>query len=153
MHTIDTTAPVVVTLATVIDAPLATVWALHTDIDNWPAWNADIDRARLDGPAAVGASFVWLTHGMHITSTIHELVPGQRIVWGGTVEGIVGIHVWTFEPTGAGVLVRTEESWSGEPVDAAVDALSSALKASLQSWLDRLKAHAEQPAGDGTRPA
>ncbi|MFF4317919.1 SRPBCC family protein [Streptomyces sp. NPDC001568] len=147
MHTtIDTTAPVVVSLTTAIEAPLATVWELHTDIDGWPLWNTGIDRARLDGPLAVGAGFTWLTHGLDITSTIRELVPGQRIVWGGTVQGIVGIHVWTFEPSGAGVVVRTEESWSGAPVDAAVDELATALKTSLRDWLDRLKARAEQPA-------
>ncbi|MFG2488484.1 MULTISPECIES: SRPBCC family protein [Streptomyces] len=145
MHTIDTTAPVVVSLTTVIDAPLATVWELHTDIDNWPVWNADIDRARLNGPWAAGTSFTWLTHGLNITSTIRELVPGKRIVWGGTVEGIVGIHVWAFEQSDAGVVVHTEESWSGEPVEAAVEEFAAALMGSLQGWLDCLKARAEQP--------
>ncbi|KOU21724.1 SRPBCC family protein [Streptomyces sp. WM6368] len=147
MHTtIDTTAPVVVRLSTVIDASPATVWELHADIDDWAAWNDGVDRARLNGPLEVGSSFTWLTHGLEITSTVLELVPGQRIVWGGTVDGIVGIHVWTFEESGAGVTVRTEESWSGDPVDAAVDELTAALRASLQSWLDGLKARAEQPA-------
>ncbi|MCK8433566.1 Shy6-polyketide cyclase [Streptomyces sp. D2-8] len=146
MHTIDSTAPVVVSLTTLIDAPAAGVWSLHTDIGNWPAWNTGIDRARLHGPLVTGTSFTWLTHGLDITSTIVELVPGQRIVWGGTVQGIVGIHVWTFEQTDAGTVVHTEESWSGEPVDAVVEELTTALKTSLRSWLDCLKARAEQPA-------
>ncbi|MGP3691453.1 SRPBCC family protein [Streptomyces sp. IBSNAI002] len=146
MHTIDTTAPVVVRLTTQINAPLATVWALHTDVDNWPSWNTDIDEARLSGPAAVGAHFNWLTHGMTITSTIRELVPGRRIVWGGPAGGITGIHVWTFEQNGDQVTVHTEESWSGDPVDAAVDELTTALRSSLESWLGCLKARAEQPA-------
>ncbi|MFB6863818.1 SRPBCC family protein [Streptomyces virginiae] len=146
MHTIDTTAPVVVRLTTQIDAPLATVWSLHTDVDDWPAWNTGVDQARADGPMAVGTSFTWLTHGTSITSTVRELVPGKRIVWDGTVQGIAGIHVWTFERTDAGVVVHTEESWSGEPVDAAADELTTALRTSLQSWLDCLKARAEQSA-------
>ncbi|MCX5308018.1 hypothetical protein OG304_31910 [Streptomyces sp. NBC_00160] len=45
MVTIDETAPVIVRLSTVIDAPLATVWALHTDV---AAWNTDIDRTEVD---------------------------------------------------------------------------------------------------------
>lgn len=146
MHTIDTTAPVVVRLTTRIDAPLATVWALHTDVDNWPSWNDGIDRAALGGPMAAGTDFTWLTHGMTITSTIRELVPGRRILWGGTVQGIVGIHAWTFEQTDTGTVVHTEESWSGAPVDAAADELATALKTSLQTWLDCLKSRAEQPA-------
>lgn len=62
--------------------------------------------------------------------------------------------MWTFEASGAGVsagagtgvTVHTEESWSGDPVDAAVDELTTALRTSLQSWLDSLKARAEQTA-------
>ncbi|MFE2145378.1 MFS transporter [Streptomyces sp. NPDC059456] len=146
MVTIDETAPVTVRLSTVIDAPLATVWDLHTDIAAWPTWNTDIDRAELDGPLLPGNSFNWLTHGLDITSTVQEVVPGERIVWGGDVDGITGIHVWTFEQTDGHVTVRTEESWSGEPVDAAVHELAQALHDSLDSWLTHLKHRAEQAA-------
>ncbi|MFD8755187.1 SRPBCC family protein [Kitasatospora sp. NPDC059577] len=144
MYTVDPTAPLVVRLSTVIDAPLDTVWALHTDIGDWPVWNTDIDQARLHGPLAEGALFTWRTHGMTITSTVHELVPGERIVWGGPANGIDGIHVWTFEQTGGQVTVHTEESWSGEPVDAMPEELGHALRASLESWLTCLKNRAEK---------
>ncbi|WP_432039530.1 SRPBCC family protein [Streptomyces cucumeris] len=146
MTTIDETAPVIVRLDTVIDAPLATVWELHTDIAAWPTWNTDIDEAELDGPLAPGASFNWRTHGLSITSTVYELVAGERIVWGGDADGIAGIHVWTFERNGVQVTVRTEESWSGAPVEAAVDQPAKALHDSLESWLGHLKARAEQSA-------
>ncbi|WP_405754982.1 MFS transporter [Streptomyces sp. NBC_00073] len=147
VFTIDETAPVTVRLSTVIDAPLATVWELHTDIAAWPTWNADIDRAELHGPLVPGNSFSWLTHGLDITSTVHELVPGERIVWGGPVAGITGIHVWTFEQHGdRATTVRTEESWSGDPVDAAVDELAAALHDSLDTWLTHLKHRAEHAA-------
>lgn len=33
----------------------------------------------------------------------------------------------SLQPQGAGVLVRTQESWEGDPVDDQVDALQSAL--------------------------
>ncbi|MFG2991689.1 SRPBCC family protein [Streptomyces sp. NPDC048257] len=146
MITIDESAPVIVRLSTVIDAPLTTVWALHTDIAAWPAWNTDIDRAEADGPLRPGSSFSWRTHGLDITSTVQELVSGERIVWGGTVEGIAGVHVWTFEQSGERTTVRTEESWSGAPVDAAVDDLGKALHDSLEGWLSHLKNRAEQAA-------
>ncbi|MFG2981773.1 SRPBCC family protein [Streptomyces sp. NPDC048258] len=144
MFTIDETAPVIVRLSTVIDAPLERVWALHTDIDAWPSWNAHVDQAGLDGPLLPGNSFSWKTHGLDITSTIREIVPGERLVWGGPANGIEGIHVWTFEQTGSQVSVRTEESWSGAPVDAAADELGQALHDSLTVWLAALKARAEQ---------
>ena len=144
MFTIDETAPVIVRLSTVIDAPLERVWALHTDIDAWPSWNAHGDQAELDGPLLPGNSFSWKTHGLDITSTIREIVPGERLVWGGPAGGIAGVHVWTFEQTGSQVSVHTEESWSGAPVDAAAAELGQALHDSLTDWFAALKARAEQ---------
>ncbi|MGW3017993.1 SRPBCC family protein [Streptomyces longwoodensis] len=144
MFTIDETAPVIVRLSTVIDAPLERVWALHTDIDAWAEWNADVDQAELDGPLLPGNSFHWKTHGLDITSTLREIVPGQRLVWGGPAGGIEGVHVWTFEQTGSQVTVHTEESWSGAPVDAATEQLGQALQQSLTTWLASLKSRAER---------
>ncbi|MFF5757667.1 SRPBCC family protein [Streptomyces longwoodensis] len=144
MFTIDETAPVIVRLSTVIDAPLERIWALHTDIDTWAEWNADVDQAELDGPLLPGTSFRWKTHGLDITSTVREIVPGRRLVWGGPANGIEGVHVWTFEQTGGQVTVHTEESWSGAPVEAAVEQLGQALQQSLTTWLTSLKSRAEQ---------
>ncbi len=144
MVTIDETAPVTVRLSTVIDAPQEAVWAAHTDIDSWADWNADVDQAKLDGPLTPGSSFRWKTHGLDITSTIQEITPGRRIVWGGPAGGIEGIHVWTFEQTGSQVTVRTEESWSGAPVQAMPEELRAALQGSLTSWLAALKDRVEQ---------
>ncbi|MGV9356493.1 SRPBCC family protein [Streptomyces misionensis] len=144
MFTIDKDAPVVVRLSTVIDAPVERVWALHTDVDSWAEWNADVDQAKLDGPLAPGNSFNWKTHGLDITSTVREIVPGERIVWGGPANGIEGVHVWTFEQSGDRVTVGTEESWSGAVVEAATEELGQALHDSLTAWLAALKARAEQ---------
>ncbi|WP_405496672.1 SRPBCC family protein [Streptomyces sp. NBC_00096] len=146
MVTIDETAPVIVRLSTTIAAPLATVWALHTDVADWPAWNPDITRAELDGPLLPGSCFSWQTHGLEITSTVQELVPGERSVWGGATNGIDGIHVWTFEQSGDHVTVSTEESWSGAPVEAETEYLAKALHDSLEGWLAHLKSRAEQSA-------
>ncbi|RFU40175.1 MFS transporter [Actinomadura logoneensis] len=146
MRTIDETAPVIVRLSTTIDAPIERVWAVHTGIDAWPTWNGDIDTASLSGPVEPGSSFRWTTHGLDITSTVFEVVPGERIVWGGPAGGIDGVHVWTFTADGGRVTVRTEESWAGAPVEAAAEQLGRALHASLESWLAALKTRAEQPA-------
>ncbi|MFI5527243.1 SRPBCC family protein [Kitasatospora sp. NPDC051853] len=142
---IDRTAPAVVELSTTVRAPLARLWELHTDIAAWPAWLPDVTAAETDGrPLAVGSVFRWHTHGLDITSTVLELVPGRRIVWGGPAHGIEGVHVWTFEETDGGeVTVRTEESWSGAPVDAEPEALGQALRQSLESWLTTLRSTAE----------
>ncbi|MER8182345.1 SRPBCC family protein [Kitasatospora sp. NPDC094015] len=142
--TVDEHAPVVVRLSTTIDAPLAAVWRVHTDINAWPDWHPDVTRAALLGPLAPGAAFRWSTHGLDITSTVLQIVPGERIAWGGPVQGIDGIHVWTFEESDGVVTVRTEESWSGAPVEAEPELLGDALRLSLETWLDELKARAER---------
>jgi uncharacterized protein YndB with AHSA1/START domain len=141
---IKSDAPAVVRLDVTIDAPLETVWQLHTDIDGWPSWHPDVTTAKLRGPLAVGAVFDWETAGLAITSTVGELIPARRIAWGGPAHGIDGIHVWTFETDGNQTVVHTEESWDGEPVQANPAELGAALDASLRSWLAALKATAEQ---------
>lgn len=140
---VNRNAPVVVDLEVFTHAALTTVWNLHTDIDRWPDWNPHIERAHLHGPLRVGETFDWLTAGLEITSTIGELVPQRRIAWGGRAHGIDGLHVWTLTPQPGGVLVRTEESWDGEPVRADPGNLRAALTASLRDWLSALRKTAE----------
>jgi uncharacterized protein YndB with AHSA1/START domain len=91
MITIDEDAPVIVRPSAEIDAPIATLWELHTDIAAWATWNTDVEQAGLDGPLMPGSSYSRRTHGLDTTSTVRELVPGEHIVWGGPAGGIDGI--------------------------------------------------------------
>lgn len=141
---IDDNAPVTVRVSTTINAPLSLVWDLHTDIAGWARWNASVERIEFAGPLAPGASFRWLTHGLDITSTIFQVVTGERIVWGGPANGIDGIHVWALEEHDGVVTVRTEESWSGAVVEAQPVQLRQALEQSLTDWLHCLKSEAEK---------
>ncbi|ADB30253.1 hypothetical protein Kfla_1149 [Kribbella flavida DSM 17836] len=140
---IDLTAPVVVRLSIEIAAPLERVWQLHTDVNRWADWQTDIATAVTDAPLAPGVSFRWTTHHLDIVSTVYAVEPPQRILWGGPAHGITGIHQWTFEQAGGITTVRTEDSWAGEPVLTDIDGMRKALTASLEAWLDRLKATAE----------
>jgi hypothetical protein len=87
--------------------------------------------------------FRWQTAGLDITSTVEEVDAPHRIVWGGPAQGIVAVHVWTFEERDAHVLVRTAESWQGEPIAAQPEAMQAALDGSLRAWLENLKRTAE----------
>jgi len=141
---IDRTAPVIVHHEIDINAPLDTVWRLHTDVNGWPAWQTDITAARLDGRFEPGASFTWTSYGFTVTSTIYAVAERARTLWGGAASGIMGIHEWVYRqtPTG-GVHVTTHESFSGEPVAADAIRMQSALDKSLTDWLQHLKATAE----------
>ena len=147
---INTTAPVITRDEILIRAPIETIWEIQTDVARWPSWQPEVDGAQIDAPLAVGSVFRWQTAGLDITSTVEEIDPARRIVWGGTAQGIVAVHVWTLESRADGVLVRTVESWEGEPVAAQAETLQGALDVSLRNWLQNLKRTAEQvvpPAG------
>ena len=80
---IDGNAPVRARHETDIHAPLDTVWRLHTDVNNWPAWQTDITAAHLDGPFEPGSSFTWTTNGYFtVTSTIYAVAERARTLWG-----------------------------------------------------------------------
>ena len=125
---------------------METIWSIQTDVAAWPSWQPDVDSADADGPLEVGSVFRWQTAGLDITSTVEEIEAPHRIVWGGPAQGIVAVNVWSLEPTDDGVLVRTEESWEGEPVEAQAETLQGALDGSLRAWLENLKRAAESAA-------
>ena len=92
-------------------------------------------------------SSAWQTAGLDITSTVEEVEAPHRIVWGGPAQGIVAVHAWTLDERDGGVLVRTAESWEGEPVTAQPEPLQAALDGSLRAWLENLKRTAEARTG------
>lgn len=148
---------------TVIHAPLNTIWKLQTDVERWPSWQPPVTSVdRLDhGPFRKGSAFRWTTPippnpatpatSLDITSTVEQLKRGACIRWTGPAIGeglrINGIHVWTFAKVKGGVLVRTEETHTGEQVEANVPAATEILAQGLEGWLGALKATAEARAG------
>jgi Polyketide cyclase / dehydrase and lipid transport len=140
---IDGNAPVRARHETDINAPLDTVWRLHTDVNAWPAWQTEITSAHINGAFQPGTSFEWTSYGFPVVSTIYAVAERARVLWGGTAGGITGVHEWVFTETPMGVHVITEESFAGEPVEADVTGMQSTLDSSLISWLAHLKAAAE----------
>jgi uncharacterized membrane protein len=140
---IDTEAPVRAHHEIDINAPLDTVWRLHADVDNWPAWQTEITAARLDGKFDTGASFEWTSYGFTVVSTIYAVAQQARVLWGGAAGGITGVHEWLFRQMPTGVHVTTRESFAGEPVQADVSGMQAAVDGSLVAWLGHLKAAAE----------
>ena len=137
-------APVITREEITIFAPIQAIWDIQTDVDAWPAWQPDVEQAHAGGLLVPGSVFRWRTAGLDITSTVVEVDAPRRIVWGGPAGGIDAVHVWTFEETPSGVVVHTEESWEGDPVDAQTATLQAALDDSLRAWLHNLKQAAEQ---------
>jgi uncharacterized protein YndB with AHSA1/START domain len=143
---INNDAPVITRDEILISAPIQTIWDIQTDVASWPSWQPEVDGAEADSPLTVGSVFRWQTAGLDITSTVEEIEPPRRIVWGGPAQGIVAVHVWTLDEQDDGVLVKTAESWEGDPVTAQPEALQAALDGSLRNWLENLKRTAERGA-------
>lgn len=143
---IDTSAPVIARHSVDIAARLDGVWGLHTDVNHWPEWQTDITAAHSERDFQPGAWFTWTSYGFTVTSTIYEVEERSRVLWGGTADGITGVHEWIFQETPTGVRVETNESFAGEPVKADASAAQAMLDASLSSWLGHLKVAAESAA-------
>ena len=141
--TIDYDAPVVAHHQIEIEAPLATVWDLHIDVNGWTSWHPHITEADLTGPPEPGGSFHWSSYGFAVTSTVYEVADQARVLWGGSAGGITGIHEWIFEETDGGVRVTTNESFAGDPVAADPSQMQHMLDQSLAAWLAAMKAAAE----------
>jgi hypothetical protein len=147
---IDGDAPVLARHEIGIQAPLDTIWQLHIAVNDWPSWQPDITVAQLAGAFEPGSSFEWTSSGFRVTSTIYDVSPPtgavsprSRTLWGGTAQGITGIHEWTFRDMTQGVIVATNESFAGAPVDDDPSTMQDILDTSLVSWLLHLKAAAE----------
>ncbi|WP_410631477.1 hypothetical protein [Amycolatopsis sp. cmx-4-83] len=57
--------------------------------------------------------FSWSLQNMHVESTVTAVKPARCTAWGAPVNGITGVHLWTFRQTRGGVLATTEEPWAG----------------------------------------
>ncbi|WP_024800296.1 SRPBCC family protein [Nocardia sp. BMG51109] len=159
-ESIDESAPIHYRAETMIHAPLSTVWNLHTDVERWSAWQQAVATIeRLDqGPLREGSQFRWTTPvpataitpatTLSITSSVQQVEQNKCIRWTGPAlgEGVRvdnGTHVWNFTEVDGGVLVRTEENWSGPQVEADVPTSTGFLGAGLETWLAELKKTAE----------
>jgi Polyketide cyclase / dehydrase and lipid transport len=140
---IDRSAPVLAHHEIDIAAPLEVVWALHTDVNGWTGWQADISSAHIDGAFEVGNSFDWSSYGFPVTSTIYEVSNNRRVLWGGGSGGITGVHEWLFAATPSGTHVSTNESFAGSPVEADAVGMQRVLDSSLVAWLEHMKTAAE----------
>jgi hypothetical protein len=92
-------------------------------------------RGALVGAFQPGTSFEWTSYGFTVISTIYAVAERARVLWGGTADGITGVHEWVFSRTPAGVHLTTEESFAGDPVQSDVTGMQSALDGSLVAWL------------------
>jgi uncharacterized protein YndB with AHSA1/START domain len=140
---INLKAPAIAQHEIIIQAPLATVWQILTDIDRWSEWYPLVSQSKLEGSLAPGSRFRWKSGGAAIQSTIREIEPERQLSWTGKALGTQAIHIWKLEPQAEGILVKTEESFEGWLVSFFKGTMQRTLDSSLQAWLTYLKQKAE----------
>ncbi|RSM97024.1 hypothetical protein DMB42_46485 [Nonomuraea sp. WAC 01424] len=144
----------------VIKAPVSRIFKLQTAVERWPDWQKPVlTSKRLDhGPLRERSSWRWTTPApatattpattMRITSTVRRVERDACILWSGPAVGKGvridrGVHLWTFTEVKGGVRVHTEETWTGDQVEADVPTATKLLGAGLEAWLRDLKTAAE----------
>ncbi|MFJ4685051.1 SRPBCC family protein [Streptomyces sp. NPDC091377] len=144
----------------VIDASLNTIWKLQTDVERWPSWQSPVLTSERvgHGPFRKGTQWVWTTPvpatpttpatTLDITSTVQQVKNKKCLLWSGPAvgEGLRidrGVHLWTFQKVKGGVRVHTEETWTGDQVEADIPTATEHLGMGLEAWLRELKAAAE----------
>lgn len=136
-------APVVASAEIHVSAPIEVVWGVLSDFGSWPDWNKAVSKMEMDGELSVGTDFVWVANGTKIRSRLEELNSPHRMVWSGRTFGIRAIHVWEFQATNGGTLVRTTESFDGLVARLFRRSMKKMLVKSLEQGVMSLKAEAE----------
>ncbi|EXG80359.1 nuclear transport factor 2 family protein [Cryptosporangium arvum] len=144
--TVDRSAPVIARASVFVRASEDLTWRMHTAIDEWETWIPEIVPARQStpGPLRPGSVFDWSPQNMTVTSTVTKVEPRRCTAWAAPVNGIDGVHLFTFEKVRGGVVVTTEESWAGKPVQADVPGFQKLLQTGLDDWVGRFKEVAER---------
>jgi len=145
---INRNAPAVASAESLIQASPDVIWSVLTDIEGWPGWNPDVERAELAGPLAPGSVFRWKAGGAPVVSTIQEVVPRRRLVWTGRSLSIRAIHVWDLEERSDGVKARSEESFDGLLVRLLRSPMQRMLSSSVKRGMEATQAECERRAAE-----
>ena len=146
---IDAAAPAVARGSIDIAASHETVWAILTDIPQWPSWNSDVKSASVQGPLSAGMTFRWKAGPGTITSVLQVVEQPRLLAWTGRTMGIKAIHVYRLDGHDKGTTVTSEESWDGIPVRLFRRSMQKSLDAGIRSALTRLKVAAERQPASG----
>jgi uncharacterized protein YndB with AHSA1/START domain len=132
-----------------IDADPPTVFAVISDIGQWPAWNPDVTSVTLQGPLQPGTLFRWKSGPSSLSSILQVVDPPREIAWTGTTMGIKAVHVFRLQPTDGGTLARSEESWEGLLASLLKGYSRKTLDKGIRRVLSHLKVEAERRAAAG----
>ena len=131
-----------------VNASCETVFANIVDAQSWPSWYPNSHNVVVhdspDNKLHEGMTFSWDTFGVHIESTVHELVPNSRIGWWGLGTGMKAYHTFLLVKTDQGCHIITEEVVRGEGAIKFRQEQPSAMHDGHDLWLKVIKARSEK---------
>lgn len=142
--TIHIDAPVITKKSIVINAPVEKVWRIFSDVDNWDAWQKEIESPKIDGAFKAGTIFNWKSNGLTITSTLQTVETNKMVGWSGPAFGAFAIHTWYFKEHNGQTTISVEESMEGWLVSLLKSKFQSSLDTSITHWLNDLKVKSEK---------
>ncbi|MET3896519.1 putative membrane protein [Devosia sp. UYZn731] len=141
---VDRDASVIASGSIDIEASTQRVWALLADVTNWPSIRSDVGEVFFDDIPRRGAVFTWSTGGVPLQSRFAIVEPGNRLTWTTVATGLGAVHVYRFETIETGrTRILAEESMDAP---AAPQLNSAILAVQIRTWLEGIKALAEQGA-------
>jgi hypothetical protein len=141
---INRKAPALASAEIEIEAPVARVWEVLTDIREWPSWNPSVSSVSMYGEFQPGTDFHWKADGVMIVSTLQEIEPQRRLLWTGRIPLIRATHLWEFQESEGQTRVKTEECFEGLLARVFSGTFSRMLGTSLEKGLQSLKHECER---------
>ena len=112
-----------------IKASAEKVYAILSDINNWPLWQSSVKKATINGTVEEDKEFKWKAGGMKINSKLHTVKSPSQLGWTGRIGWITAVHNWTITESNGESIVVVEESLKGF--------LSGTMKKSLREGMSR----------------
>lgn len=108
----------------VIHSTSEKVWAILTDLSRWAEWNTVMRNAQTDNKILteginLKCSFYPFLFPVVMEIKIERVVPFRRIAWSTKKMALCAHHELLFERDGEGVLVLSEEEFTGLPARAS----------------------------------
>jgi uncharacterized membrane protein len=124
----------------IINAPIAKVWNVLIDVNNWPQWNKDIKSASC-AQVSAGSEFEWKILHKRFKSKFQAVNEPGLLTWTGKSKLVKSIFVWSLEASDSQTIVTVEESVEG--IVIPLFNKQSKLHDVLIDWLEALKMKAE----------
>lgn len=102
-----------------IDAPLAVVWRVFSQMEDWESWNTVCENCCLveGDEMAAGTCFTFTLRPYRIPLTIAPKIvrcePGKEVIWAGSRLGVHAEHRFAFEERDGRVIVTSVEHFHG----------------------------------------